>query len=205
MRILIAEDDSVSRLLLKTILSARGYEVVSTCQGQEALEELRRDGSPPLAILDWLMPVMDGLEVCRQLRAAEKTKGRYVILLTGKDEKEDVVAGLRAGANDYVTKPFEHEELLARVQVGERVIQLQAELTQRVSELEEALIQVKQLRGLLPICAYCKKIRDDQNYWQELETYFNRHSAVQFSHGICPDCRDKVLREFQGFQTQPNH
>lgn len=197
MRILIAEDDSVSRLLLKSILSAHGHEVVTTANGQEAWKELEQAESPPLIVLDWMMPIMDGLEVCRRLRAKEKTKGAYVILLTAKDANEDIVAGLKAGANDYVTKPFEHEELVARVQVGERVIKLQAELTKRVAELEDALSQVKQLRGLLPICAHCKKIRDDSNYWQELETYFDRHSGVRFSHGICPDCREKILRELE--------
>src|SRR4029434_1546856 len=93
----------------------------------------------------------------------------------------------------YIVKPFEREELHARVQVGFRMLELQAALADRVRELEEALARVKQLQGLLPICSYCKKVRDDQNYWQQVETYIEGHSDAQFTHGICPDCRQKFV------------
>jgi DNA-binding response OmpR family regulator len=105
-----------------------------------------------------------------------------------------VVAGLQAGGDDYVTKPFDREELHARVKVGLRILQLQMNLADRVRELEEALASVKQLQGLLPICSYCKKIRDDQNYWQQVEGYISEHSGAVFSHGICPECYDKFVR-----------
>ena len=99
-----------------------------------------------------------------------------------------MVAGLQAGANDYVTKPFDHDELRAQVQVGRMVTDLQASLAERVRDVEAALTQVKQLQGLLPICTYCKKVHDDRNYWQQVEEYVCAASEVQFSHGICPDC-----------------
>jgi response regulator RpfG family c-di-GMP phosphodiesterase len=114
-----------------------------------------------------------------------------VILLTAKERGKDIVAGLQAGADDYVTKPFDHEELLARVQVGKRVVNLQLSLAERVSELEDALVQVRQLDGLLPICSYCKKIRNDHNYWEQVESYITDHSDAQFSHSICPGCYDE--------------
>src|SRR5262249_57910928 len=98
------------------------------------------------------------------------------------------VTGLQSGANDYVTKPFDRAELQARVCVGKSVVELQRSLALRVRELEDALSQVRQLQGLLPICCYCKKIRDDRNYWQQVETYVGDHSAARFSHAICPDC-----------------
>ena len=193
MKILIAEDDPVSRHVLATTLAKSGHEVVTTCDGTEAWAALQGADAPPLAILDWMMPGADGAEICRRVRAADRATSTYIILLTAKSLKEDIITGLKAGANDYVTKPFEREELLARVQVGGRVLELQESLAERVRELEEALSRVRQLQGMLPICCYCKKIRDDQNYWQRVETYISDHSEAQFSHGICPDCYVKVV------------
>ncbi|HYV39836.1 MAG TPA: hypothetical protein VE988_29370, partial [Gemmataceae bacterium] len=116
-----------------------------------------------------------------------------VILLTSRNAKMDIVAGLQAGANDYLVKPYDRGELQARIQVGRTVVELQHSLAKQVRDLEEALGQVKQLQTLLPICCYCKKIRDDQNYWGQVEEYLSKNSAVRFSHGICPDCWKKEV------------
>jgi len=188
MRILIAEDDAVSRRLLETTLGAWGYELAVVSTGSEACAALERADRPAIAILDWMMPGMDGVDICRAVRAMATQTPPYLILLTTRNRVEDIVAGLGAGADDYLTKPFNREELRARVQVGERVVTLGQSLADRVAQLEEALSKVKQLQGLLPICAYCKKIRDDQNYWDQVETYISRHADVRFSHGICPTC-----------------
>ena len=118
----------------------------------------------------------------------------YIILLTAKGRKEDIVQGLTAGADDYIIKPFDRSELKARINAGERILRLQAELAARVKELELALTNVKLLQGLLPICCYCKKIRNDQNYWQQVDTYIADHSEAQFTHGICPECREKIVK-----------
>ena len=193
MRILIAEDDDVSRLELETLLIRHGHEVVAVSDGTEAWEVLQGEDPPLLSVLDWLMEEMDGVEVCRRVRERPGLQNVYLILLTSRGDKEHVLAGLQAGANDYVTKPFDRDELLARVRVGARMIGLQAELTSRVQELEDALARVKQLQGLLPICCYCKSIRDDQNYWHQVETYVKSHSEAEFSHGICPACWEKVV------------
>jgi sigma-B regulation protein RsbU (phosphoserine phosphatase) len=193
MRILIGEDDVVSRRLLETLLGRWGYEVVVAADGERAWELLQGEEAPPLAILDWMMPGMGGVEICRRVRAAGRPSPVYIILLTARASSEDVVQGLEAGANDYVTKPFNREELRARVQVGMRVVELQATLAGRVLELEEALARVKQLQGLLPICSYCKKIRDDRNYWRQVEAYISEHSEAVFSHGICPECFEKFV------------
>jgi phosphoserine phosphatase RsbU/P len=204
-KILIAEDDVISRRLLEKTLVRWGYEVVVTCDGTAAWEVLQSAGAPPLAILDWMMPGMDGIEVCRRVRRAAAPTPPYLILLTAKGRREDIVMGLRSGADDYVTKPFNREELRARVQVGLRIVDLQHSLADRVKALEEALTRVKQLQGLLPICSYCKKIRDDRNYWQQVESYISEHSEAQFSHSICPDCYEgrvkpelDQLRRLQG-------
>ena len=204
MRVLIAEDDAVSRHLLEATLHKWGYEVVVASDGLQALEILRQTDAPSLAILDWMMPGMDGAEVC--LKARELSVGRllYIILLTAKGRKEDVVEGLTAGADDYIIKPFDRSEMKARMNAGERILRLQAELAARVKELELALANVKLLQGLLPICCYCKRIRNDQNYWQQVDTYVAEHSEAQFTHGICPECRDKIVKpELERLNADP--
>ena len=113
--------------------------------------------------------------------------------MTAKVRTRDIVTGLEAGADDYIVKPFNREELRARVRVGVRMLELQAILADRVRELEDALVRVKQLQGLLPICSYCKKVRDDRNYWQQVEAYIEGHSDAKFTHGICPECREKYV------------
>lgn len=193
MKALIAEDDAVSRRIFEDMLGGWGYDVVATPDGIRAWEVLRSREAPPLAILDWMMPGMDGVEVCRKVRESPKLIPTYIILLTARDRKEDIVAGLEAGANDYISKPFDTEELRVRIQVGKRMIELQSELAARIEEIEEAMAHIKTLQGILPICSYCKKIRNDQNYWQKLESYLYTHTDVQFSHGICPDCYEKYI------------
>ena len=201
MRILIAEDDAVSRRVLQTMLGKWGHDVVVTCDGASAWEALQQPDTPRLAVLDWMMPEMDGVEICRRVRATPGSPLLYLILLTAKGRMEDIVEGLQAGADDYVTKPFDPEELRARVHVGERILELQADLAARVRELETALANIRQLEGLLPICCYCKRIRDDQNYWQQVESYITRHSNAQFTHGVCPDCYQRLLREMKQQQA----
>jgi len=153
-----------------------------------------RPNQPSLAILDWAMPGLDGPEICRRVRESQTGAPLYLILLTAGGEDRDLVTGLNSGADDYVVKPCRRDELQARVAVGRRIIQLQTSLAERVRELESALAQVKQLSGLLPICCYCKKIRDDRNYWQQVDAYISQHTEVQFSHGVCPDCYARIVK-----------
>jgi sigma-B regulation protein RsbU (phosphoserine phosphatase) len=188
MKILIAEDDLVSRALLERTLQLWGYGVKTAVDGKSALEALLAEEGPILAVLDWMMPEMDGVEVCRRIRAMESQQQPYLILLTSRDSREDITIGFDAGADDYVTKPFDRQELRSRIRAGERILSLQSALSERVQELEAALSQVKTLSGLLPVCCYCKRIRSDENYWQQLESYVLQHSDARFSHGICPDC-----------------
>ena len=193
--ILVADDDAVYRRLLELKLSAWGYHPTICADGTEALERLSESVGPPLAILDWMMPGLKGPEVCSRERAAMDGSSRYLILLTGKSEGHAIVEGLRSGADDYITKPFDDAELEARVAVGARVVGLQDALARRLSELQNALDRVRQLQGLLPICAYCKRVRDDRDYWSQVETYVSARADVSFSHGVCPDCFERVLKE----------
>lgn len=195
MNILIAEDDPISSRILEVTLMKWGYEVSVTSNGIDALKLLQSEAAPKLAILDVMMPGMDGLNVCRKVRESPSTTPPYLILLTAMGGKDDVVRGIQAGANDYLCKPFHQNELKVRVGVGVQMLELQQALTQRVKELEAAFSQVKQLQGMLPICSYCKKIRNDQNYWQRVEGYISDHTDVEFSHGICPDCHVRVKEE----------
>jgi sigma-B regulation protein RsbU (phosphoserine phosphatase) len=143
------------------------------------------------------------VEVIRMVRSVPTTPAPYLIILTAKEELEDVVVALESGANDFVIKTHDIRELVSRVRVGERVIGLQIELARRAQEAERALAHIKRLQGLLPICSYCKKIRNDQNYWQEIEHYIHDHSEADFTHGICPGCYEKVLKpQMENFQTK---
>jgi phosphoserine phosphatase RsbU/P len=193
-RILVADDDPVSLRVLQKALEKWGHQVMIARNGTEAWQILTRPEAPQMAILDWMMPGMDGPTICRRARDVPSTPSPYLILLTARNDHLDVVTGLEAGANDYVTKPFHQAELRARVRVGFRVLELQGKLSDRVHDLEAALKQVKQLRGLLPICMYCKKIRNDGDYWQQVETYISDHTEAEFSHGICPECYEKHVK-----------
>jgi len=194
MTVLVADDLDVNRKLLRTLLAAEGYDVVDAANGQEAFTVLQNATGPILGLIDWEMPQMEGIEVCRRVRGRLGGPPIYLILLTVRDSKQDIVAGLQGGANDYITKPFDKTELLARVGIGTQMVQLQQALTERVGELKDALLSVKQLGGLLPICSYCKKIRDDQNYWQQVEAYVGKHSEAKFSHSICPQCYEDIIK-----------
>lgn len=192
-RVLIADDDPVLRHALKSQLSAWEYASVIAENGHEALGALQQPDPPLIAIIDWNMPGIDGVELCRHVRATPGLAAMYLILLTGNQEQKDVVAGLESGADDYITKPFSWDELRARIRIGGRIVGLQQALEARVDELQQALSNVKRLSGLLPICAYCKRIRNNEDYWMQVERYLAEHSDAEFSHGICPDCLQTQL------------
>jgi DNA-binding response OmpR family regulator len=191
-RILIAEDHYVSRHLLERNLANWGFDVQTAEDGEAALAILESDDAPPLAILDWMMPKMDGIEVCSHVRKQVGRPYVYLVLLTAKSQKEEVAAGLDAGADDYVIKPFDPDELRARLKVGQRVVALERMLAGKIRDLEQALADVRKLKKLLPICMYCKRVRDDQDYWHQIEEYIHSETGADFSHGICPSCLEKL-------------
>jgi len=203
-RVLVADDDPLARRLLEVTLTRSGYEVLAVADGVEAWDVLHGQDSPTLALLDWMMPGLTGVDVCRKVREATPRCPIYLIVVTSKGQTEDVVNALRTGADDYITKPFEIEELRARLAVGERLVTLQQQLADRVRALEEALAHVQQLQGLIPICAWCGQVRSDGNYWEQVESYLAKRSGLQFTHAICPPCRVKAsapLRRDAGVET----
>jgi DNA-binding response OmpR family regulator len=202
MQVLIAEDDRVTGEILARNLRRWQFETTLVTDGREAWQFLSAATAPTLAVLDWMMPETDGPDICRRVRAELPDAHMYLLLVTARESRGDIVVGLDAGADDYIIKPFDIEELRARVGVGVRMLGLQQKLAERVAELQTALSNVKQLRGLLPICSYCKRIRGDDQYWQQVEGYIAEHSDAQFSHGICPSCYATISAELDNLSSQ---
>jgi phosphoserine phosphatase RsbU/P len=191
MQVLLAEDEPVTRRLLEAQLIRAGYSVVPVADGDAAWDLLQRSDSPALVVLDWNMPGLDGPEVCRRLRGLEKRGYTYMLLVTARNEKSDVVEGLSAGADDFVSKPVDPEELRARLRTGERIVALEKSLHAKVQELEEAAEHVRELQGMIPICMHCKRIRNQEAIWERVETYIEHRSDARFSHALCTECLEK--------------
>jgi DNA-binding response OmpR family regulator len=192
-QILVADDDSVSRTLLARTLEHWGHEVQAVEDGLEARQRLLGAGASPLAILDWAMPGLEGPELCRQVRAATLRVQPYLVMLTARQAPEDLAVALEAGADDFLSKPFNRVELMARLHAGMRIINLHRALTDRIQELEESRQREHHLRSLTPICSYCKKIRGDKDGWEPIDQYLAEH-GYRFTHAVCPSCLETVGR-----------
>ncbi len=194
-RILIAEDHAKTREALRSLLEIKAFDVTSVATGNEAREVLTSFDTPCIALVDWEMPGASGLDVCRAVRAHKSDRYVYLIVITARDGEESINQAMAAGADDFIPKPCGVSELLARVRNGERTVALQRNLAIRIAELEESAERMRQLKRLLPICMYCKKIRDDLDYWEEIEVYIREHTGTNFSHGICPSCMANEIGE----------
>jgi DNA-binding response OmpR family regulator len=193
--ILIVDDIPLNLKILEAILVKEEYEIVRAVDGRQALNRAR-DILPDLILLDIMMPKMDGFQACKALKRSSKTKHIPIIFLTSKSGTESVVRGLKLGAADYVVKPFKAAELIARVRTHLELKKARDNQAILISKLQKALEDVKQLSGLLPICAHCKKVRNDEGYWQQVEVYITNHSTAQFTHGICPECLEQYYHEY---------
>jgi PleD family two-component response regulator len=192
--VLVVDDTRENLRLLIRILAENGYKVRPVTNGRMAVTAAQIV-PPDLVLLDIMMPDMNGFEVCAELKADERTRDIPVIFISALDETSDKVRAFDEGGVDYITKPFEAGEVLARVNTHltirnlQKALQIQnTQLQEKNNELQRALSSVNTLSGLLPICAHCKKIRDDAGYWQDVEIYIRDHSGVVLSHGLCPDC-----------------
>ncbi len=194
MRILAADDSQISLEILRATLEKWGHEVICAENGTAAWNILSSEDAPPLAFLDWMMPGLDGPAICEKIRRMGKT-GMYLILLTARDQSKDVTAAFASGANDYITKPFDQGQLRARLNVGIRVVELQKQLQLQAQEVERARAEVEALQRLLPICAGCKKVREDSAYWEELQSYLTEREEEALQGSLCPDCRKKLAHE----------
>ena len=186
--ILVVDDDPNVLLATARLLRSARYNVFEAETGSACLSVVR-ERKPDLILLDVHLPDTSGYEVCRQIKADEGLQQSYVVLLSGSMISSDNQSeGLEIGADGYLTRPIANRELLARVQAMVRIIRAERERDLLIKKLQEALATIKTLSGMLPICAGCKKIRDDEGYWEEVELYVKKHSAAEFTHGICPAC-----------------
>jgi DNA-binding response OmpR family regulator len=187
-RVLIVDDDPGSRLILQKTLARLGHEPIPAEGGVQALARFQMEHFP-VVITDWKMPEVDGLELCRRIRADLRPRYTYIIVLTALEGKASYLEGMRAGADDYLVKPLDVPELEARLFVAERVLKLQSDL--------------RTLEGLLPICSYCKRIRDGDVYWRQVESFIQSRTEAQFSHSICPDCyQSRVAPQIEEMRKQ---
>jgi response regulator RpfG family c-di-GMP phosphodiesterase len=201
----LVTDDNPDILLLSTMLLTRaGYEVLEASTGEECLVAVRTY-HPDLVLLDVMLPGISGTEVCRQIKSDENLKDIFVILASGIQVSSELQAdGLDIGADGYFIRPISNREFLARVQAGERIKRAEDALRTKerqqqelISHLEEALAEIKTLKGFIPICASCKKIRDDEGYWNQLEAYISKRTDAVFSHGLCPECAEQARAEMK--------
>jgi CheY-like chemotaxis protein len=182
MKILIAEDDPVSVKILQLTLEHYGHEVVATSNGTDAWKAFDRE---PVRVIvsDWMMPGLDGLELCEQVRQRPKTDYTYFILLTAINTgRDNLRKAMSAGIDDFLTKPLDREAILMRLRVAERILDFTK--------------QIRALKELIPICMYCKRVRDDADFWQQVESYIHTHTGSNFSHGVCPDCFETKMSDF---------
>lgn len=178
MKILIAEDDPASRRLMETVLKNAGHDVVSFPDGLSAWGYY---ASEPVnyVICDWMMPEMDGIELCRRIRQHTSSSYTYFILVTAKSDRDSYHRAMNEGVDDFLAKPLDATELFLRLRVAQRIISFDS--------------QLRELKALMPICMVCKKIRDDDGYWQQVESYLHEHEGMDFTHGICPVCYQRML------------
>jgi CheY-like chemotaxis protein len=180
-KVLVIDDYAGNVFLATTLLKEAGYEVLEASTGQEGLDAVRAH-RPDLIMLDVMLPDISGIEVCRQIKGDKSLKNIFVILVSGiQVSSEHQAEGLDIGADGYITRPISNKEFLARIQAGIRIKHAE-------DSLREALAEIKTLRGCIPICAWCKKVRNDEGCWDQLEAYISKHTDASFSHGLCPDC-----------------
>ena len=187
-RVLVAEDNEKTRTALVFLLQRHGYDVTVANDGQAALDILLGANPPHIALLDWEMPRLDGIHVCLGVRTMPSRHYTYIVILTAHDEASDVLAAFAAGVDDFLSKPVDSAQLLARLRCGERVLALEKRGDERIAELAKAIEEVRQLKHLVPLCMHCKKVRDGSGCWRKMDAYMQERTRTDFFNGACPEC-----------------
>jgi CheY-like chemotaxis protein len=213
-RVLVVEDDPFFQRVLHKRLSAEGYQVQTAADGRDGMKSIVA-WEPDLVLSDWMMPEVDGLELCQSVKTGLREAAPYFILLTAKGELNDRVLGLETGADDYLIKPCDQAELMARVRAGLRIVALTHQLRDTVHELTAAKgalggalrgarHELFHLEGLIAICSFCKRIRTDGDAWQDIDQYLADRAQAEFTHGICPGCRAEHYPGPQARRASPD-
>lgn len=194
LNILVVDDDRITLKFVRACLSKTDefYNITTSVDVIEALDIIRRT-PPDILITDWMMPNMSGPELCRQVRATPGEAYIYLILLTAKSNQDDILTGLSSGADDYIVKPFDQQELRSRVMAGARIMRANKALRCMNEELKKAFSHIRTLHGLLPICVDCKKVRQDAEYWEEVQKFISKINLLEISDSLCPECMQKRL------------
>jgi len=198
-KILAVDDDPANVKFMTSALNDE-YNIISALNGHDAID-LLKEQMPDLILLDVMMPDLSGFDVCAIIKSDVAFADIPIIFLTAVDSRDSELRGLELGGIDYLTKPVNLDLLKVRVrnhialkERNELVKEQRDLLARQKEELEAALARVKQLEGIIPICMYCKKIRDDQQSWHQLESYISKHSEARFSHGMCPVCAEEQMK-----------
>ncbi len=197
-RVLVVDDEPSNIKIIKETIK-KYCHVSAAVSGKIALEIATSDNPPDLILLDIVMPDMDGHEVCRRLQVHTRSKSIPIIFLTAKTSSEDETSGFELGAVDYITKPFNPMVVNARVKMHLELKQYRDQLEEKNRQLQKALDDIRQLSGIVPICAQCKKIRNDDGYWQQVEQFIATHLDTRFTHGYCPECYQEQVRDLRKY------
>lgn len=187
LKILIADDDGVSRSMLDDALQQLGHEVTAVEDGLQAWQTLQTEHFP-IVVTDWVMPGLDGLQLCQRIRGERRPEYTFVFLLTVREGKGHFLEAMKAGVDDFITKPFDEDQLAARIAVAERILHLRE--------------QNRRMAQLLPVCAWCKRVRNDQQYWKKVDEFLAESTGRPITHGICPECMEEQRRAFAARRQQ---
>lgn len=199
-KILIVDDDPDVLLASSRIVKSEGYQVLTASSGTACMAMVKKH-RPDLILMDVVLPDIHGTTLCKEIKSDPALQGIYIVLISGmKTSSVEQADGLDVGADGYIARPVSNRELKARVSAMVRILRAERERDRLIVQLKEALLQVKRLSGLLPLCSYCKKVRDDRGYWNQIDAYLQEHSEADISHSICPECAEKYYAELDLYE-----